>query len=386
MDDFYNRFKVNKGLAETAGFNPYYREIRSGLDEIINIEGREFINLASNNYLGLSTHTNVKKAIINAVEKYGSSLCATPIAGGYSDIYKNIEKRLASFIGLEGAVILPSGYGANNAIFPVIAGRDDLAVVDHFAHSSLIEGIRSTQCKIRPFLHNNMEHLEGILKKSTKYRQIFIVTEGVFSTDGTIAPLKDITSLTLKYNAIPVVDDSHGLGVIGKRGRGVLEDQGIKDFDGIYTASLGKAIANTGGVIAGKSRLIEYLKYYCPHLIYSTALPPNVIAGIDAVLDLIELNFNEIIGRASVYKKNIYNALLEKGFNVCKTDTLINSVIIGNAVDTIALSKRFFDNNIFTTSFIEPSVPPNQGRLRLIAGANLTKESINKVIDVIGRL
>ncbi len=382
-DDFYDRLKVDKSIAHNTGFNPYYSRLQSGLTDPIVIEDKEFINLASNNYLGLAADERVKTGAIEAIERYGVSLCGTPVATGYLELYCKLEEKLSEFLGLESTVILPSCYQANNGLFCAIAGKEDIILVDHYAHSSLIQGIKAVGCKVRPFLHNNIEHLEQILARCTQYRQIFVVTESVFSTEGSIAPLIEITALAAKYNAIPVVDDSHGIGVIGKTGRGILEESGIKNFDGIYTASLGKALANTGGVIGGKKGIIEYLKYYCAHLVYSTALPPPVLGGIYKVLEIIEEEFGEINYRILKYKDAISNALIESGFELTNSKAPIISIITGEAENTVLLAKKFFDCKVLTTPFIEPSVPVNEGRVRLIAGANLKEESVDKAVKII---
>ncbi|MFT5871796.1 MAG: 7-keto-8-aminopelargonate synthetase-like enzyme [Clostridium sp.] len=383
FDKFYERYKLDKNIVEKIGFNPYYRELKSALSDPISIEGEEFINLASNNYLGLADDERVKEAACKAIKSYGTSLCGTPIATGYIDLFKNVEEKLSAFIGLESLVLLPSCYQANNGLFSTIAGKEDLIIVDHYAHSSLIEGIKAVGCRIRPFRHNNMEHLEQILKQNSKYRQSFIVTESVFSTDGTIAPFKEIVALASKYNALPIIDDSHGLGVIGKSGRGILEEASIDNYRGIYTASLGKAFANSGGIIAGPRSITQYLRYYCPHLVYSTALPPSSLGGIEKVIDIIEKDFDNISKRMWNYRNTISNCLASNGFKVAEGKAPITSIVTTSDEATIYLAKRFYENKILTTPFIAPSVPLNQGRVRLIAGANLKEESIEKVLKVI---
>lgn len=382
-ENFLERFKVEESLAEQTGFNPYYIEINSGLENRLLAKGQSFINLASNNYLGLAADERVKEAAIRAVEKYGVSLCGTPIATGYIDLYKKLEQELSSFIGLEDAIILPSCYQANNGLFLALARKEDLIIVDRNAHSSLIQGIKAVGCKIRPFLHNNLEHLAGILQRSHKYRQVFVVTESVFSTDGTIAPLKAIIDLCEEYQALPIVDDSHGLGVLGSGGRGILEEQQIPGFPGIYTASLGKALANAGGVVGGRKELIKYLKYYCPHLVYSTALPPAVLGGLEAVLDIIKTEFPLIKKRLYLYKQLINEALIEADFSVIPSKAPINSLNTGSKENTFLVAKRLYEEGILATPFIEPAVPIKQGRVRLIAGANLSQGTIEEVVAII---
>ncbi len=384
--DFYARFSLDKSLAGVTGHNPYYCKIDSGLDEKILVNGHEMINLASNNYLGLAADPRVKQAAVEAVEKYGVSLCGTPIATGYIDLYQRLEEKLSSFIGLEETIILPSCYQANNGLFSCIAGPQDLIIVDRFAHSSLIQGIKAVGCKIRPFLHNNLQHLEGILQRSMDYRQVFVVTESVFSTEGSVAPFKEIVELCEKYNALPVIDDSHGIGVLGESGRGILEEQGVAEYPGIYTASLGKALANSGGMISGKKSLIDYLKYYCPHLVYSTALTPAALAGTSAVLDIIQAEFGYIKQRLSSYQRLIYDSLVESGFTVVSGKAPINSIESGSKENTFSIAKKLFEQGILATPFIEPSVPVNEGRVRLIAGANLTGDTIAEAVEKIKRI
>ena len=386
LRDFYSRFSLDESLAEVAGHNPYYRRIDSGLDAKILVNGHKMIDLASNNYLGLATDNRVKLAAVEAVQKYGVSLCGTPIATGYIDLYQRLEEKLSSFIGLEETIILPSCYQANNGLFSCIAGPQDLIVVDRLAHSSLIQGIKATGCKIRPFLHNNLEHLEGILQRSTGYRQVFVVTESVFSTEGSIAPFKEIVQLCENYHALPVIDDSHGIGVLGKSGQGILEEQGIEGFRGIYTASLGKAMANSGGMISGEKRLIDYLRYYCSHLVYSTALTPAILAGTEAVLDIIQSDFGAIKSRLLTYQQEIYESLVEGGFTVVPGEAPINSIQSGSKEATFILAKKLYEKGILSTPFIEPSVPVGEGRVRLIAGANLTQDTMAEAAEIIQRI
>ncbi|MCK5075342.1 MAG: pyridoxal phosphate-dependent aminotransferase family protein, partial [Calditrichia bacterium] len=256
-------------------------------------------------------------------------------------------------------------------------------------HSSLIHGIKNVGCKIKPFLHNNIEHLQKILEKSKKkknFRQIFVVTESVFSTEGSIAPFKEIVEVCDEFGTIPVVDDSHGIGVLGDNGKGILEEEWISNFPGIYTASLGKALANAGGVIAGNKKLIDFLKYSCSGLIYSTALPPAIIGGLICVLEIINEDFREIRDRMWRYKEIIQNTLIDNEFRLCEGKAPIISIKSGTLENTVKMAKYFYDEKILTTPFVEPSVPPNEGRIRIIAGADLQESEIKYVCNAISRL
>lgn len=381
--DFYNRFELDMGIVEKAGHNPYYHLVQSELSDKINIEGADFIDLASNNYLGIANHPQLKQACINAIEKYGTSLCATPVCSGYSDLHRRVEQKISEFTGTEQTLIYPSCYQANLGLFNSIAKSEDIALVDRCAHSSLLEGLKSSGCKISPFRHNDMEYLEMLLQKSGHYRTIFVVTESVFSTEGTIASFREINELCLKYDAIPVVDDSHGIGVLGENGRGILEHSGISDYQGIYTASLGKALANIGGVICGKASLMKWMQYYSPNLVYSTAIQPASLAGIETVLEIISKKFPELSKRMWNAKWRIAKALAKAGFELTEGKAPITSIKAGNSLETIQLSKSFYEKRIMTTAFVYPSVPQNEGRIRLIAGANMREETILQAEEAI---
>lgn len=379
---FYELHYLNNELARKTGFNPYYVNVQSGLNDSLIIDGEEFINLASNNYLGIANDERIKEATINAINKYGLSLCATPIALGGTDLYKNLSQKLSDFVELESSIIYPSCYQANNGLFPAIADKNDVIIIDQFSHSSLIEGARTVGCKIRPFLHNNVDSLEKNLKNSSNYKQIFVVSESVFSTEGSIAPFAEIVELCEKYGAIPVIDDSHGIGVIGKNGKGILEHAEIKDYQGIYTASLGKSIANLGGMISGKKTLIDYLKYYSPHLIYSTSITPSILAGIEKAICIIEEEFEALGNKMWKYRNKLRDALIKFGYDVRSSSAPITSIVTGSSVDTLLFAKKLYAKNILATPFIYPSVPENQGVIRLIAGANLEEKTIDRAIQI----
>lgn len=378
--NFYETHILNDGVARQAGFNPFYPQIQSALDDPLMIEGKEFINLASNNYLGLSNDPRMVGAAIDGLIEFGVSMCSTPIAAGYSQLFRRTEIAISNFLGLEDTLIFPSCYQANNGLFQAIADPGDLILVDRFAHSSLVEGIKTVGCRYRPFRHNDMSHLNEILQKATGYNQVFVVTESIFSTEGNIAPLWEINELCKHYNAIPIVDDSHGIGVIGQTGRGILEYKDIENFEGIYTASLGKAMASVGGIIAGKKSLMDYLRYSTSHLIYSTAIMPAALLAVTKVIDIIEHEFSEISTRLWDFTHTLSSGLKEAGFTLTDSESPIVSICTGNSVDTLLVSKKMFDNGVLATPFIYPSVPEKEGKIRLIAGANLNPESIDRAV------
>lgn len=289
-------------------------------------------------------------------------------------------------------MIYPSCYQANLGLFAAIVKPEDVVLVDRCAHSSLLEGIKSSGCKISPFKHNDMNHLEILLQNSVetlqaaslpKFRTIFVVTESVFSTEGTIASLADINKLCLQYDAIPIVDDSHGIGVLGGHGRGILEHSGITGYQGIYTASLGKALANIGGVICGKPSLMQWMQYYSSNLVYSTAILPSALAGVEKVLDIIRDEFPDLSKRMWNAKRRIEAALTDAGFELTQGPAPITSIKSGNSLETLLLAKAFWDERIMPTVFVYPSVPQNEGRIRLIGGANMREETLRRTEEAI---
>jgi len=378
--------KLDRSLVESTGFNPYYHPLETALGNEIRIGKEAYIDLASNNYLGLANREEIKQYASEILNKYGLSMCGTPVATGYTDLLKETEKLLASFVGTEDAIVFPSCYQANMGLFNTLADPETVVIVDHYAHSSLLNGIESSGAKIVPFLHNRIDHLEKCLKAHKKRTKKFVVTESVFSTEGSLAPLKDINDLCKLYDAVLVVDDSNGIGVLGNQGKGVLNHFKLKDFKGIYTASLGKGLANIGGVIGASKETLDYMRYYCPHLVYSTAITPVSLGGIKKTIEVLINEHSNIMKRANLYKNTICDALTEAGFEVMPSETLINSIHSGSAENTFRISKLFFEERILTTPFVEPSVPRNKGKVRLIAGADLDSETVDEICIRIAKL
>lgn len=387
MKNFRDPFIIDKNIASEVQFNPYYKEINSGISHPC-INDRSYIDLASNNYLGLATDERVKQAVCQAVNTFGVSMCGTPIATGYVSLFRKAEEDMAGFVGLESSLLFPSCYQANSSLFTALTTPEDILIIDHYAHSSLGQGVRATRCKIKPFLHNDMTHLEKLLKTTTRNEknQIYVVTESVFSTDGSIAPCREIVNLCSRYEAVPIIDDSHGIGVLGKNGRGILEACGLSDYRGIYTASLGKALATNGGIIAGSHKLIDFLKYSCTGLIYSTALAPGILGGLLEVIRIIKNDFPLISEKIWTYKRMISETLVSCDIKISAGDAPITAILSGSVRNTFTMAKQLFTQGILTTPFIPPSVPANQGKVRLIAGAALHNEDIESICTTLQRL
>jgi 7-keto-8-aminopelargonate synthetase-like enzyme len=385
-EEFYRSLAIDKSPLQALRFNPYYLPLGGLRHGRPQLEGETYFDLASNDYLGLASDERMQEAMTEAIREYGVSMCGTPIATGYARILAELERQLARFTGLEAALVFPSCYQANVALFSCIAKPQDVILVDHYAHASLSQGIKTVGCKVRPFLHNDMEHLERQLAAGAGFRQVFVVTESVFSTEGSIAPLGVIVDLCGRYHAIPVVDDSHGIGVLGKTGRGILEEKAIVNYPGIYTASLGKALANAGGMIAGNHFLVDALRYSCPGLIYSTALPPGCAGGVLCALQIIRHEFGRIGARMRDNHRRLLETLRRRQFDLRSGPAPIAAIHGGSAENTIALAREFFHHRILTTPFVPPSVPDGKGALRLILGAKLDEKGLKGLMRAMDSL
>jgi len=380
-DRFVFDFVEEEKLVEELKFNPYYQTIDSGADLYVRINGERYLNLASNNYLALANHAEVLTAMKQALDKYGASMCGTPVACGKVDIYQSATQAIAGFLGLEDALLYPSCYQANGAVIRALVKPGDVMFVDRNAHSSLIEGIKATGCKIMPFKHNDVDHLAGLIKRSGAFANRFVATESVFSTEGSIAPFDEIYQLALEHDVIPIIDDSHGIGVIGKSGRGILEEKHIENFAGIYTASTGKALGVSGGFVSSNCQVIEFLRYSSPGLLYSTALAPTLIAGIITALKIITREGENLSRLLCANKQYLYDNLREQGFPIMTSEAFICSLNAGSNENTFRICKALFEARILTTPFIHPSVAKNRGVIRMIPRVDLNKEQMDHVLE-----
>lgn len=377
--------RVDKTDVERAGFNPYYRKVESGLGRKVIIEGKELIDLGSNDYLGIANSNALKKVASEALEKYGVSMCGTPIVIGQTDINRDLEKRLAEFLGTEDALIFPSGYQANIGVFQTLAKKEDIIIADKFVHSSLHSGIALSKAKTRLFNHNDISDLENLLKKSHEFNNKFVVVEGLYSTEGDITPLNKVLELSQEYNAFVVLDDAHGIGVLGSKGKGTTEYFDCLGKVDLITGSLGKAVGCFGGFIATNSEVADVLRYKNGSLIYSTALPPYISAASLKSLEIIERS-NKRRKQIMSNKQKLYDALNKQGYILTPSSTPLFSVITGTNYETAKLSRKLYENGVYGTAFLVPSVPEGRALIRLIPNANLTEDDLNKTISAFGKI
>ena len=266
------RFTKAKELI-TAGMYPYFRVIESAQDPEVVIDGRKMIMVGSNNYLGLTNHPKVKEAALEAVRKYGSGCAGSRFLNGTLDIHVKLEEKLARFIRKETALVFSTGFQVNLGVISALAGKDDVIIIDKMDHASIIDGCRLSYAEVRKFRHNDMADLERILSEN-KDRRKLIVVDGVFSMEGDVINLPEVVALAKKYHARVMVDDAHGIGVLGKTGRGTAEHFGLENEVDLIMGTYSKSLASIGGFIAGEERVVHYIKHFARALIFSASPPP----------------------------------------------------------------------------------------------------------------
>lgn len=348
---------------------------------VIDLNHHQVINLSSNNYLGLANHPRLKKAAITAIEKYGVGAGSVRTIVGNQDLLEELEELLAKFKGEEAVTCFQSGLNCNIGTIQAIVEKGDLIVSDELNHASIIDGTRLSKADKLIYRHNDMEHLEAILEEKRKlYRNILIITDGVFSMDGDLAKLPEIVRLAKKYNALTYVDDAHGSGVLGKSGRGTIDHFHLNGEIDFIVGTLSKAIGVVGGYVASKKNVKEWLLHRARPLLFSTALPPSAIAAtIEAVKMLMESEeyTKQLWDNARYFKAG----LKDLGFDIGHSETPITPVMIGNEAKTMELSKTLLAEGVFVSAIVFPTVPQGKGRLRCMVSASHTKENLNDAIQ-----
>ncbi len=357
-------------------------------DNRINLNGKEVVNLSSNNYLGLANHPRVKQAAIDAVNKSGAGAGAVRTIVGNYDLIEELEKVLAEFKHEEAVMCFQSGLNCNIGAIQAIVEKGDLIISDALNHASIIDGVRLSRADKAIFRHSDMEHLESILiEKRDDYRNVLIITDGVFSMDGDLAKLPKIVELAEKYNAFTYVDDAHGSGVLGESGRGTVDHFGLHGRVDFIIGTLSKAIGVVGGYVASKQETKTWLHHRARPLLFSTALPPAATAAaIESVRMLMESDefSNKLWDNAKYFKEK----LGKLGFNTGHSETPITPVIIGSESTTMKFSKALLEAGVYVSGIVFPTVPLGTGRLRVMISASHTKEDLDfavKQFELVGK-
>lgn len=365
-----------------------YRELKvvgNSQDTHIEIDGKIFLSFCSNNYLGLANHPSVVKAVKDAVGKYGWGAGASRLVSGNMTLHETLENAISRFKGKEAAIVFPTGYMANLGAISTLVSNGDLVICDKLNHASIIDGCRLSGANFRVYAHCNMEKLENILKKSSKYNRKLIVTDSVFSMDGDLAPLPDIVGIARKHKAMVMVDEAHGTGVFGKNGRGVIEHFNLNKEVDVVMGTLSKAIGSLGGYVVGEIDLINYLRNKARSFMYTTALPPAVCAASIAGIKLIQ----EVPAlRESLWHnvRFIKNKLKLLNTDMISSESQIIPILIGDAQKAVEISKLLYKRGILIPAIRPPTVPANSSRLRMTVMSSHTQGDLECLIEVLGEV
>lgn len=359
-----------------------YPKVLEGRQEAVaTFDGRRVINLSSNNYLGLATHPRMIAAAKKAVEEYGVGSGAVRTIAGTMSMHEELERKIAKFKHTEAALVFQSGFTANAGTVAAILGKEDLIVSDELNHASIIDGCRLSRATIKVFPHRDVAAMQKILDESKgHYRNTLVVTDGVFSMDGDVAPLPEIVRIAKQYGAIVMVDDAHASGVLGRNGRGTVDHFGLHGQVDIQVGTLSKAIGVLGGYIAGSKTLIDYLIHRGRPFLFSTSHPPAVTAACLEAFDILEQE-PQLIDRLWENTRFFKKGLEEMGFNTGISETPITPVIVGEGAKAMELSDRLFQNGVFAQGIAYPTVPEGKARVRTIVTAAHTREDLQTALD-----
>ncbi len=346
------------------------------------LNGKEVINLSSNNYLGFANHPRLKKAAIAAVEKYGVGAGAVRTIVGNMDLHEILEEKLAAFKREEAVMVFQSGFNCNAGAIQALTDKDDLIISDELNHASIIDGVRLSKASRAVYKHSDMADLERVLQENSgKYNNMLIITDGVFSMDGDIAKLPEIVELAEKYGALTYVDDAHGSGVLGENGRGTVDHFGLHGRVDFSIGTLSKAIGVIGGYVAGKKVMQEWLSHRGRPILFSTALPPAAVGAIIESLDMLT-NSSEYTDKLWHNAKYFKSKLSKLGFNTGNSETPITPVIIGDEAETMHFSKALLEAGVFVSGIVFPTVPRGTGRVRCMVTAAHTEEQLDKAVEI----
>jgi glycine C-acetyltransferase len=357
--------------------------IGSKMDVIDRYNGeiRKTISFVSNNYLGMNRHPKVVEAARKAIEKYGIGTCASPVIGGATDIHLGLEQKLARLHGKEAAILYSSGYSANIGVFQLLLGKMDIAIVDMFVHASIYDGLIKTNVKI--FKHNDVEYLESVLQRSKgNYRNVAVIVDGVYSQDGDLPRLEEISGIAKKYGAYMFVDDAHGAGVFGKNGKGTVDHFGVEDKVDLITGTLSKSMGTGGGYAVGSRQLIKYMKHFSRSNTFSASVAPPIVAAASKAIDLFTEE-PQIIQNLWDNTRYIKKQLIERGFDIGRSESPIIPVMIRDDEKTKVVARQLLEKGIYIIPATYPAVKLKDSRLRLNITAQHTKDDLDKFCETL---
>jgi glycine C-acetyltransferase len=379
---FYERLSTDTEVLRTQGLFKTERELASPQSALIRVAGgREVINLCANNYLGLASHPAVREAAHRAIDRYGYGMASVRFICGTHDVHRELEARLAAFLGMEDTILYSSCFDANGGLFETLLGEADAVISDALNHASIIDGIRL--CKAQKFRYANRDlaDLEAKLREAAGARTRLIVTDGVFSMDGTYAPLAGICDLADRHQALVVVDDSHATGFTGAKGRGTHERAGVMGRVDLLTGTLGKALGGAaGGYVAGRRAAVGWLRQRSRPYLFSNSVPPVIAATTLRVLDLVTES-DELRARLAANARQFRAGLSAAGFTLVPGEHPIIPVMLGDAALATRMADRLLELGVYVIGFSFPVVPQGQARIRTQMSAAHTEAQLARAVE-----
>jgi 8-amino-7-oxononanoate synthase len=367
------------------GVYPYSKVIESEQDTEVVINGKKILMFGSNSYLGLTNHPLVKEAAIEATRKYGTGCAGSRFLNGTLDLHIELEELLAKFLKREAVMVYSTGFQANIGALGPLVGRQDLILIDERVHASIIEATRLTYGRVLKFKHNDMADLARLLEKADPEQLKYIVVDGIFSMEGDIADLPEITRLAEKHNCMVVVDDAHAVGVIGELGIGTGSHFGIHDKVDMQIGTFSKSFASLGGFIATNSEVADYLKHTSRSYLFSASMPPSAVASVIASVNILQAE-PERLAQLQFNTDYCIQRLKKLGFVIGNTSSPIVPVFIFDEIKTFLFSKMCFDAGLFVNPVVSPAVPPNECLVRFSLMATHSIEQIDRAIDIMYKI
>ena len=378
------RLQVNARITgmKNAGIYPYFRPITSDQDTAVRINGKDVLMFGSNSYLGLTNHRHVQDAAKAAIDKYGTGCAGSRFLNGTLDIHVELEEKLARFLGKESALIFSTGFQANLGVVSSITGRHDYIIIDEADHASIYEGTRLSFSKVLKFKHNNIESLERILASLPEESIKLVIVDGVFSMEGDIVKLPAMIELCHRYEAMIMIDDAHGLGVLGEQGRGTADHFGLTNETDLIVGTFSKSLASLGGFVAADTKVIEHIKHSARSLIFSASATPASIASASAALDVMQ---NETWRIDALWDNTRFamGYLQELGFDIGETQSPIIPIYIRDDNKTYLMTKMLMEEQIFVNPVVSPAVRAEDSLIRFSLMATHSYEQIETAINKI---
>ncbi len=367
------------------GLYPYFRMIASGQDPIVTMNGDAVIMLGSNNYLGLTNHPEIKKAAAEALAAYGTGTAGSRFLNGTLEIHVELEERLARFMQREAALTFSTGFQVNLGVISSLVDRRDVVILDNLDHACILDGARLSFGRVLKYQHNDMDSLEERLRSIEPDRGKLIVVDGVFSMEGDVADLVRIVELKDKYGARLMVDDAHGVGVMGEHGRGTSEHLGVEGDTDLVMGTFSKSLATVGGFVAGERPIIEWVKHHARSLIFSAAPPPASVASVIKAIEIIE---REPERRQQLWDNTRYmkRAFTDLGFDTGDSASPVIPLVVGDDMTAFRMTMRLQEEGVFANPVVSPAVPPGRAMIRTSYMATHTREHLDRALEAFAKV